>query len=162
MHSDTRTKLAVEQLELVRALAGHVPAPAEFDGSRIQAAADALLQKRSHSVARVWPEIARSLGDTFANHFALYAGSHPLPEDGALADGLLFVRTLGRQVRLGDDAALELLSFDLRHRVRADGTIARRGFYFGSALLRESLRRIIAIRLPLLGESWIRIPLKIL
>ena len=162
MQSDARTKLAAEQLELVRALVGRASAPAEFDSSRMQATAEALLLKRSNSVARAWPELARSLGDTFEDRFARYASSRPLPEGGALADGRVFARTLGRPIRLADMAELEVLDFDLHHRVCADGAIARRGFSLVSALLRESHRLIIAIRLPLLGERRFRVTLKIL
>jgi hypothetical protein len=162
MHSDARTRLAAEQLELVRALVGHDAMPAEFDSSRIQATTEALLHKRSHSVARVWPALSRSLGETFEDRFARYARSRPLPEGGALADGRVFARTLCPLVSLADEAKLEVLAFDLHHRVRPDGAIARRGFSLVLGQLKESFRLVIAIRLPLLGERWIRVPLKIL
>jgi hypothetical protein len=42
MHIDARMKLAAAQSELVRALVGNEIAPGGFDGSRIQATAEAL------------------------------------------------------------------------------------------------------------------------
>lgn len=163
MHTDARTRLAAAQLELVRALVGNEIAPPEFDRLRIQATADALLLKRSHSVARAWPRLARSLGPAFEECFAQYARSRPiLQEGGPLADGRAFARALARVGALADDAALEALAFDLRYRVSAERVIARRGFSFGAALLKRSVRFVIAARLPLCGERWISVPLKIL
>src|SRR6185503_7314713 len=88
MHTDARTRLAAGQLELVRALVGDGIAPEGFDGPRIQAAAGALLQKRAHSVARAWPDLARSLGSAFDERFARYARSRPIFQGGGpMLDG---------------------------------------------------------------------------
>lgn len=163
MHTEARKRLAAAQLELVRALVSNEIAPAEFDSSRIQATADALLLKRSHSVAHGWPGLARSLGSAFDEHFAAYARSRPIVhEGGPLADGRAFARALARAGVLADEAALETLAFDLRYLVSSERVIARRGVSFGAALLKQSLWFVIAIRLPLLGERWINVPLKIL
>lgn len=163
MHTDARKRLAAAHLELLRALVRDEIAPAEFDSSRIQTTADALLRKRSHSVANAWPRLARSLGSEFDERFALYARSRPIVQEGApLADGRAFARTPARAGALADEAALETLAFDLRYHVSSERVIARRGFSFGAALLKQSLRFIIAIRLPLVGERWISVPLKIL
>lgn len=162
MHIDARKRLAASQLELVRALVGNEIAPAEFDGPRIQAAADALLLKRSRSVAHAWPGLARSLGPAFDERFALYASSKFIRhEGGPLADGREFAHELAREGALADDAVLEALAFDLRYDVSLEGALARRGISFRGALLKQSLRLIIAIRLPLLGERWFSVPLKI-
>jgi len=163
MHTDARKRLAEAQLELVRALVSNEIAPAEFDSSRVQATADALLLKRSHSVAQAWPGLARSLGSAFDERFALYARSrHILQEGGPLTDGRAFARTLARAGALTDEAALETLAFDLRYHVSPERVIARRGFWFGAAVLKQSLQFTIAMRLPLFGERWINVPLKIL
>ena len=163
MPNDARKRLAAAQLELVRALVSNEIMPAEFDSARIQATADALLLKRSHSVAHAWPGLARSLGSSFDERFAVYARSRPIVQEGGpLADGRAFARDLARAGDVPDATALETLAFDLRHRVSSDRVIARRGFSIGAALLKQPLRFTIAIRLPLLGERWISVPLKIL
>ena len=136
---------------------------AEFDSSRIQATANALLLKRARSVAHAWPQLARSLGAAFDERFAQYGESHPIAQEGSpLADGRAFARSLHRAGALADEALLETLRFDLRYRVRSERVIARRGFSFGAGLLKQSLRFVVAFRLPLLGERWLNIPLKIL
>jgi hypothetical protein len=168
MHIDGRKKLAAAQLELVRALTGRAHAPAAFDCVRIQATARTLMLKRARAVSHVWPQLARSLGATFDEQFALYAQSHPIArevgahEDGALADGRSFARALSRAGALADEALLETLRFDLRYRIRSETVTARRGFSIGAVVLKQSLRFVVAVRLPLLGERWLNIPLKIL
>ena len=163
MHIDARKKLAAAQLELVRALVGRESATAEFDSSRIQATANTLMLKRARSVAHAWPELARSLGAAFDERFALYGESHPTAQEGSpLADGRAFPRSLRREGALADGALLETLRFDLRYRVRGEKVIARRGFSFVAGALKQPLRFVVALRLPLLGERWLNIPLKIL
>jgi hypothetical protein len=137
-------------------------APRGFDASRVQAAAGALLRKRAHSVARAWPGLARSLGPWFDERFTEYAQARPILQSGPIVDGRTFARALARDGHLADDAASEVLSFDIRHRVSGDRVIPRRGIRIGAAFLRQSLRLIIAIRLPLFGEHWISVPLKFL
>jgi hypothetical protein len=163
MHTDARTRIAAGQLELVRALVGNEFAPEGFDSLRIQAAADALLLKRAHSVARAWPELARSLGATFDERFARYARSRPMLQDGGpMLDGRRFAHSLARGGHLADDASVEVLAFDVRNSVKGDKVVARRSIWIGAVFLRQSLRLIIAIRLPLFGERWINLPLKFL
>ena len=119
--------------------------------------------KRARAVANAWPRLARSLGPAFDDRFAAYARSNPLRQEGGpLADGRAFARELHRAGALSDEAVLEKLAFDLRHRVRCERAVARRGFSFGAGVLKQSLRFVIAIRLPVLGERWFNIPLKIL
>ena len=163
MHIDARKKLATAQLELVLALVGRERATAEFDSARIQAAANALLLKRARSVAHAWPQLARSLGAAFDERFAQYGQSHPIEQqDSPLADGRSFVRWLRRAGSLADEALIETIRFDLCYRVRSEKVIARRAFSFGAGLLKQPLRFVVAFRLPLLGERWLNIPLKIL
>jgi hypothetical protein len=147
----------------LRALVGNEIAPDGFDRARIQAAADALLLKRAHSVARAWPELARSLGPTFDERFARYARSQPMLQGvGPMLDGRRFAHLLAREGHLADDASVEVLAFDARNRVNGIGVAARRRIWIGAAFLRRSVRLIIAIRLPLFGERWINLPLKFL
>lgn len=163
MHNDARKRLAAAQLELLCALVGREIAPAEFDSSRIQATANALMLKRARSVARAWPQLARSLGSAFDHRFALYAQSRPITQESEpLADGRAFARSIHRAFALADEAVLETLAFDLRYRIRGEKVTARRGFSFGAGRLKQSLRFVVAVRLPLLGERWFNIPLKIL
>jgi hypothetical protein len=155
--------LAAAQLELVRALVGHETAPAEFDSQRIQAAAKTLMLKRARSVAHAWPQLARSLGSEFDHRFALYAQARPFTQEGEpFADGRAFARSLRRTLVLADEAVLEALAFDLRYRVRGEKVTARRGFSFSIGVLKQSFRFVVAVRLPLIGERWFKLPLKIL
>ncbi|HZM89313.1 MAG TPA: hypothetical protein VFF31_22510 [Blastocatellia bacterium] len=163
MHTDARTRLAASQQELVRALMRIGPAPAGFDAFRIQATADVLLLKRTHEVARAWPALAQSLGSGFDERFADYARSRlNLHEAGPLADGREFARALAGDGALTDDAAIEALAFDLRCRVDARGVITLRSLSFGASILKQPRRLVVAVRLPVVGERWIKIPLKIL
>lgn len=162
MHSGARNRIAAAQLELVRALVSNDAAPAEFDRLRIQATAEALLLKRAHSVARTWPALARALGPTFDERFAQYARSEPISDErGPLADGRAFARSLACERALSDEAALETIGFDLRYRVGGESVRPRRGVSLCAKLLKQPRRLIIAVRLPVLGERWIKIPLKI-
>ena len=162
MQTDARKRSAAAQLELVRALVSNETAPDGFDSSRIQATAEALLRKRSHAVARAWPELARSLGSSFDERFAMYARSRPITDDGGpLADGRAFARVLGRENLLSEEVVVEALAFDLRYQAHSDRLIARRGIWLGAARLDKMSRFVIAIRVPVLGERWISIPLKI-
>lgn len=159
---EARKKLAASQLELIRALRGRTDAPDRFDSSRIRAAADALFHKRARSVAHAWPRLTRALGDSFYEMFARYARVTPIPSfGGALIDGRLFVRELKRAGNLSDEGKLEAIAFDARFAVRRNKIIARR-FAFRAALLNQSRQVVIALRLPLIGERWIKIATKIL
>ena len=162
MHTDARDRIAAAQLDLVRALVINHLAPADFDSSRIRAAADALLLKRARSVARHWPATARSLGCKFEKRFALYARSTPGARGGACADGRGFVSALAREGPLTDEVAVETLTFDLRYRIDAHGVITQRHFSLAAVLLKESLRFIAGIRIPVFGEQRISVPLKFL
>jgi hypothetical protein len=159
---EARKKLAASQLELIRALAGQRDAPDKFDNSRVRAAADAMFHKRARSVAHAWPRLTRALGDSFYEMFAGYARVTPIPSfGGALIDGRLFVRELTSAGKLPDEGRLEAIAFDARFAVRPNKIITRR-FAFRSARLYQSRRIVIALRLPLIGERWIKIPIKIL
>jgi hypothetical protein len=57
---------------------------------------------------------------------------------------------------------LRRLGFDLRCRVDARGVITLRSLSFGASILKQPRRLVVAVRLPVVGERWIRIPLKIL
>ena len=163
MQVEVRSKVAAAQRELIRALVSNGELPPEFDCSRVRAAADALLQKRAKSVARVWPGLAHSLGASFHEQFSHYAEARPVLRDGGpLADGREFARLLSQDAALSDDAIVEVLTFDLRYRVAGSKVVARRGLSFCAGLLKQSHRLIVAVRLPITGERWIRFPLKIL
>lgn len=163
MQVEARSKVAAAQEELIRALVSDGAVPPEFDCSRVRAAADALLQKRSKSVARVWPRLADSLGGKFHEQFSRYAEARPVLRDGSpLADGREFARTVSKTAALSDDAIVEVLTFDLRYRVMGNRVVARRGVSFCAGLLKQSHRLIAAVRLPTARERWIKLPLKIL
>jgi hypothetical protein len=151
--------LAARQAELVSALTGAGPAPASFDADRVAAAAEALGRKRARAAARAWPTLAAALGDRFAELFADYARTAPLPRRGGpLADGRAFVRRLTAASRLPDEARLQVLAVDLEYAGSADGLVPRRGPAIQAAWLRGSRRLILGVRLPWLGIYWCRSP----
>lgn len=77
--------LAKRQEELVRCLVAGGPVPEGFDAGRLEATRKALLRKRSGEVARAWPELAASYGDTWVETFSAWTeGKPPL---GSLIDG---------------------------------------------------------------------------
>jgi hypothetical protein len=158
--AEAQARLAVQQAALVRALTGQGVKPANFDAGRIEAVADALLRKRSRSVARVWPGLAAALGEQFAERFAAFARRTGLPRlGGPLADGRAFARALESTGDLPDAGRLETLAVDLRHLSTPDGLIPRRGLHLRALLLRSRRQVVVAARLPWLGERYVSLPL---
>jgi hypothetical protein len=152
-----REQLAKAQAELVRALVAHGPVPAGFDEARVRVAARSLVNKRRQALARAWPKLVEVVGETFAARFTSYAEAQPLPGcANPLADGRAFLRWLDAQAPLSDDARLEALAFDVHFVVTPSGLGPRRGFAFKSARLRD--RRVVAARVPWLGERWWGLP----
>jgi hypothetical protein len=98
--------LADEQAELVAALVAGGPLPAGFDASRVGAAREALLRKRSGEVAAVWPILAASLSPQWTVVFTTWARDRP--PGGALRDGWDLARHLSAEGRLSSAAADEL------------------------------------------------------
>jgi hypothetical protein len=156
MSDNARQQLASMQAQLVRALVEGTDAPATFDPKRLEAAAGALLLKRSRAVAQAWPQLARTMNEAFAAHFAAYARVNPLPGDGnSLADGRGFIDWLERAGLLTDEGRLEAFAFDARYRIRNGAVISRRGPTVRARRLKATRRLIIVVRLPLLGERWL-------
>ena len=142
------------QAQLVGALTEGAPTPADFDGARLAATAEALLSKRARAVARAWPRLARAAGKTFATRFADYARAHPLPCDGSpMADGRAFVAWLERAGWLTDEARVEAFAFDARYRIRKGQITPRRAPRLRVMRLRRRL--IVFVHLPLIGERWL-------
>jgi hypothetical protein len=149
--AEARKNLAQRQAVLLQGLTQRGVGPAEME--RLAVAADALLTKRFRAIARVWPALARSLGDEFEPRFRDFAHRTPLPETGGpLADG----RAFARKVRdLSDEARLELLSVDLHWKRHGAGLVVRLGPTLKATWLRESCQVVIGLRLPWLGERWL-------
>jgi hypothetical protein len=142
-------QLAAQQAALVRALTGLGPVPSGFDEGRIGVVARSLVFKRMRSVRRVWPGLARGLGDDFECQFVAYATEAPLPHrGGVLADGDAFVGRLLATGNCPDEARKERLAVSLAHRRTADGLVRRSRF---SAVVRcaslRSRRVMIGLRL---------------
>ncbi|HKQ03627.1 MAG TPA: hypothetical protein VJ464_00735 [Blastocatellia bacterium] len=156
MSEEARQQLARLQAQLVGALVEGTTAPADFDGSRLAAAAEALISKRARAVARAWPQLARVFGDEFAASFASYARAHRLPCDASpMADGRAFIAWLDGEGRLTDEARLEAFAFDARYRVRNAQITPRRGPSLRILRLSVQRRLIVVIRLPFVGERWL-------
>ena len=162
MPTDARQRLADAQSQLVRALVCHQAAPTMFDAARVRLAADMLLRKRARAVAHSWPRLARALGPRFDDCFIDYARRMTLPEGGPLVDGRAFARALEQAGEFPDAARAETLAFDARYKLKESGITARRKFAFGATRLKSSARLILVIRLPIIGERWLNLPLKIL
>jgi hypothetical protein len=151
--------LAAQQEALVRALAGQGPAPDGFDAEQITATAESLLKKRTRTVARVWPALARSLGDAFAVQFGEYARRTPLPRDGSpLADGYAFAQGLARRGELTEDARWELLAVQLQYCFTGNGPVGRRWPVVKTIWMSRPRRLVIAIG-GRWGPRWWTIPL---
>ena len=100
---------------------------------------------------RAWPRIAKLLGGAFVSRFDEYAASHPLPASAStLADGRAFLRWLGS---MSDELAVEALSFDLRF---LDTPTRLRRRRWGIQYARLANVRVLAVRIPWLGERWWR------
>ena len=156
---ETHPDLAAQQEALVRALAGQAPPPAGFDTAQIDATAESLLKKRARTVARVWPALARALGDTYAAQFGAYARATPLPADGSpVADGHAFAQVLSRRGDLSEDARWELLAMQLQYRFPATGPVRRRWPVVKMMWLRAPRRLVIALGGPW-RPGWWTIPL---
>lgn len=159
MTAAARKRLAATQAELVRALVARGPIPTAFDESRIRATARSLVNKRRQALARAWPKLVRGVGDTFVERFAVFASEHPLPASAnTFADGRAFLGWLDRQQPLNDVLRVEAMSFDVRFVETPAGLRRRTGFIVKMAKLRESGTRVLAVRLPWLGERWWRFP----
>ena len=162
MHRDARQRLADAQSELVRALVCNQNAPTAFDAARVRVTADTLLRKRARAVAHTWPNLARALGPRFDDRFMAYARRTATPGGGPMVDGRRFARALERAGELPDEARMETLAFDARYEFDESRITARRRFAFGATRLQSSARLLIVIRLPLIGERWLNLPLRIL
>jgi hypothetical protein len=149
--AESRKELARRQAAMLQALTGGPNAVTGVE--RLPATADALLTKRVRAVARVWPALARSLGEQWEPRFREFARRTPLPESGGpLADGRAFARELDD---LSDEARMEMLSVDLHWKRRGNGLVLRRGPALKATRLRQAGRLMIAVRLPWLGERWV-------
>jgi hypothetical protein len=146
-HDPDRQSLADQQARLVAALTAGAAPPAAFDPAQLSAAVRSLYRKRARAVAKTWPALAASLGDRFDDLFAAYAIAHPLPVDGALADGHVFADHLRRANELPDPARVELLLHQ-----------TTRGWPIRLARLRDAHRLALALRLPTGRVLHTRIP----
>jgi hypothetical protein len=162
LSSDFRARLAAQQEDLVRTLLGQTErAPAGFDANRLEATTRALASKRARAVAQAWPSLARALADSFTQHFAVYAKATPLPSHGGpRADGRAFAAFLAAGRRLPDVGRLEALAVDLHWRRCRTGLVPRGRLALALAVLKESGRLVVAVRLPGLGTRHFSVPFR--
>jgi hypothetical protein len=147
--SESRSRLAEQQAQLVRTLVCQDKPPAGFDGERLRLAAGSLLNKRLREVERAWPALARCLGAHWSARFTAFARTTPPPAAGGpLADGLAFARTLPAG-DLDDEARTERFFVEL-HRAR----LAVR-----AAWLPQAGRLLLGVRLPWLGARLLALRL---
>jgi hypothetical protein len=157
---EARARLAVQQAALVTALMARGEPPPDFDEVRLRAAAASLARKRARAVARAWPGMAAGLGRRFARLFGAYAEEAAPPRKGGpLADGRAFARRLAAQGELPESGRLQALTVDMRYAGGPDGLVPRKWPSCKVAWLQQSLRLIVVVWLPWLGEHWLSIPL---
>lgn len=143
---ETRQQLADLQQKLILSLQGKEAPPHGFDPKKLKAAANALVLKRTHSVARCWPELTRAFGSQFADRFAAYVAEHPLlRSDSPLADGRNFAEWIHEELPLA--GRLTTIRFDLRFARRGNSFVQRRGPKLTCRLCRREKKIIIAFRL---------------
>jgi hypothetical protein len=155
----TDSQLAEQQAALVRALTGQGPPPVGFDAGRVGVVARSLVMKRLRSVRRVWPGLARALGDDFDRLFVNYATGRPIPRrGGALADGDAFVAHLVATENCPDEARRERLAIALQYRRTADGLVRRSrwAIVVRCAMFRSRPRVLFGVRLSrwAIQGSW--------
>src|SRR5579872_1204863 len=92
-------ELAARQLSLVQALVAGGAPPAGVDPDRVRIQAQALVRKRSRSVARHRPELAASLGADFWPAFQRYAAANPTPPANTSSDTKRFARYMRKSRR---------------------------------------------------------------
>lgn len=157
MTSD-REELARRQAELVAALVDGAAAPAGFDAGRVDTLAGALRAKRARAIARTWPRLARALGPEWPAALERHLRRRPAPPpSGGLGDGRELARALASEGGLPWEGRLELLGVELRNRWTADGRRQPRRTGVVLALSRRPPRLALAVRLPGLGERWLRL-----
>jgi hypothetical protein len=159
MSAAARERLAAVQAVLMRALVAQGPIPEGFDATRLRMAARSLVNKRRQALAQAWPTLVRGVGDAFVERFTAFAVAHPLPAcANAFADGRGFLTWLEQQGPLKDVLRIEAMSYDLRFIETPTGLRRRQGFALKLARLSDSGTRVVALRLPWLGERWWRFP----
>jgi hypothetical protein len=147
-----RSGYAARQALLLDALLRGDGYPAGFAAAQADAAGRSLRRKRARAVARAWPALTLDLGDVFDTRFDAFARATGAPASGdPLRDGLAFVRRLGHDTRLGDDARAEVLL--------ARAALRRRGLFVAAACLRRPYRRLlVVVRLPWGGPVHVSVP----
>jgi hypothetical protein len=156
----SRADLARRQAELVSALVARESPPPGFDAARLAASAAGLRSKRAHAIAKAWPRLARALGSAFEGAVERHVRRLPsAPSSGPPGDGRALARWLAAEGRLPWEGRLELLAAELRHRWPADGRRLPRRGGAAAAWRRSPAEFVVAVRLPLLGERWLRLPI---
>jgi len=145
-----RGAYGARQAQLLDALLRGDGFPEGFAVAQAVAAGSALRRKRAHAVARAWPALALSLGDTFDAQFEAFtrgagAGAVTPASGEPLRDGLAFARSIAARGRpVGDDVRVEMLL--------ARAALCHRGPWVRTAWLQWPYRRLlVVVRLPRAG-----------
>jgi len=126
----------------------------------VRTAATGLRAKRAHAIAKAWPRLARALGPDLDSEVERHVRRLPsAPASGPLGDGRALARTLAAEGRLPWEGRLELLAAELRYRWPADGRRLVRRAGAAAAWRRSPAGLVVAVRLPGLGERWLRLPI---
>jgi hypothetical protein len=159
MPDNDRSTLAARQRQLVSALVRNETAIESFDANRLAVASEALFRKRRRGIEKTWPNLARSLGESFAAQFREFAVKHPSPASGGpVADGWEFACHLDRSGALPDAGGRELLAVRLVLQRANRGIVHRRGLVIAWQRLSQARRLMVGVRLPFLGERYFILP----
>ena len=113
MTDDERAELARRQGELVEALTGGGEIPSTFDEGRVRLTGRTLVRKRLRAVEKVWPAVAREMGERFETWFEEYARGCEFPGDAG-QDGAGFAGFLATRGVLGDAGRIECAAWRAR------------------------------------------------
>ena len=142
MTTPARPSYAERQRQLVAALTSQVAPPPGFDARQVQTARQALLAKRAHELAYVWPILTASLGPRLVALFGEFAADRPT--QGLRRDGHDFAAWLEERQQLPLAGALEWAQEKLFWHFPADGSAPQR-----------DLRRIKVVKFP--GGHMVRV-----
>jgi hypothetical protein len=125
--SADRDELLDQQAQALRALTiGDACRSDLFDRRGYAATRETLVRKRVASVTRHWPALPRALGGSYSALARQYVLTRPRLTSDSRADGRAFAAWLRDQGKLPDEAAVELMKFDVSYRVTTTGARRRR------------------------------------
>lgn len=148
-----REELLAQQASALRAITARYERSHVFERRGLVAAGETLVRKRVGALHRSWPALRLALGDSFRHLAREYVLTQPRLASDSRADGRAFAQWLGNRGSLSDDAAVEVLRFDISYRITTLGVRRRR---LPMVTIRRRPRLMVGLSLPRPGA---RLPL---